>query len=107
MKRMLFAAAVMMAASAYAAEEPYGFKWSCKSTGKNSMQCTVENHADREAGVCVEVVKVCKDGDHVADMCSGTMRPGEVLQRVVKDFRPKVRLFESCQGTEYRDPIIK
>jgi hypothetical protein len=104
---MLFAVLIMAAATANAAEEPHGFKWSCKPTGKNSMQCTVENHASREAGVCVEVVKVCKDGDHVAELCSGPMRPGEVMQRVVKDFRPKVRLFESCQGTEYRDPIIR
>jgi hypothetical protein len=107
MRNTILAAVILLAASAQAAEEPHGFRWLCKPTGKNSMQCTVENHADRAASVCVEVVKVCKDGDHVAELCSGPMRPGEVRARVVRDFQPKVRLFESCQGTEYRDPIIR
>jgi hypothetical protein len=107
MKRAIFALAFLLVASAQAAEEPHGFRWSCKPTGKNSMQCTVQNNSDRDAGVCVEVVKVCKDGDHVAELCSGPMRPGETRARVVREFQPKVKLFESCQGTEYRDPIIR
>lgn len=107
MKRLLIPLVLLAGLNAHAAESPQGFKWACKDTGKNSMQCQVKNDADYEAGVCVEVVKVCKNGEHVAELCSGPMRPGEVRARVVTGFQPKVRLLESCQGTEYRDPIVR
>lgn len=55
----------------------------------------------------MDVVKVCKDGDHVASFCSGILRPGESDTRVVSDFRPKVRFFAGCMGTEFRNKVIQ
>lgn len=79
------------------------FSWRCVPTGKNSVQCQFKNTSTRPAGFCVEVAKVCKPGDHSAYVCTGQMSPGDVESRVVNNFDPKVKLFESCQGIEYRN----
>jgi hypothetical protein len=83
------------------------FGWQCKDTGRNSMQCTVRNNTSREAELCVDVVKVCRDGDHVAMLCSGPMRSGEATSVVVHDFQPKVKFFAGCMGVEYRNKTIR
>jgi hypothetical protein len=75
----------------------------CQDTGKNSKQCQVTNTGRVEMEVCMDVVKVCSDGDHVAPMCSGRIAPGQSEPVVVKNFTPKVRLLVSCQGTEFRN----
>jgi hypothetical protein len=67
------------------------------------MQCQFKNTGVVTAGICVEVVKVCKGGDHAAYVCTGKMNPGEVEARVVNNFDPKIKFFESCQGVEYRN----
>lgn len=83
-----------------------GFKWSCAGTGKNSMQCSIKNDSQVEASICMDVVKVCKDGDHYATLCSSRLRPGDVESKVLAKFEPKILLFEKCMGTEYRDKVI-
>ncbi len=77
--------------------------WSCHDTGKNSQQCQIKNTGSVDASVCMDVVKVCSDGDHVTRFCSEMLRPGEVDTKVVSGFEPKVRLLVRCMGTEYRN----
>jgi len=107
MKKVLAALAVFITVTAHAQEAEGGFRWACQSTGKNGMQCVIKNTNREPMELCVDVVKVCKNEDHHATMCSGTMQPGEVASKVVRDFRPKVRLFESCMGVEYRDKVVR
>lgn len=83
------------------------FRTECKNTGRNSMQCAVSNNTSREAEMCVDVVKVCKDGDHVATLCTGPMQSGDVTSKVVRDFEPKVKIFERCMGIEFRNRSIR
>lgn len=112
MNRFVLAVAVLVAGQAGAqtlgdemAREA-NFRWQCRDTGRNSKQCTVENRTWSTAELCVQVVKVCKDGDHVATLCSGVMRPGEMTNVVLREFEPKVKLFEKCMGTEFREKTI-
>ena len=83
-----------------------GFAWKCTPTGRNAMQCQIKNTGTVPAGMCVEVVKVCKSGDHAAYVCTDRMNPGEVEARVGDDFGPKVKFLESCYGVEYRKKHI-
>lgn len=113
MKSFILALAVILAAQASA--ETLGdelakqgkFSAQCKNTGRDSMQCQVHNDTGREAEYCVDVVKVCKDGDHVAQLCSGLMRSGEATSKVVRDFQPKVKFFAGCMGIEFRNRSIR
>lgn len=83
------------------------FEWNCKSTGKNSKQCSVKNTGTAPGEVCTTVVEVCKDGDHVAPLCSGWLNPGDVTSKVVPALNPKIRYFEKCMGTEFRDNVVR
>ena len=65
------------------------------------MQCQIKNTGTVPAGMCVEVVKVGKSGDHAAYVCTDRMNPGEVESRVVDNVDPKVKFLESCYGVEY------
>lgn len=94
-------AAMMACASAHAQQGSFEYK--CRDTGRNSQQCTVRNSGQAELELCVDVVKVCKGGDHVATLCTGMMKPGEVTSKVLPAFYPKVKLLESCMGTEFRN----
>jgi hypothetical protein len=85
------------------AEEGEAYVMRCTDTGKNSKQCQVKNTGTVEMEVCMDVVKVCSDGDHVAPFCSGRIAPGQLESIVVKNFAPKVRLMVGCQGTEFRN----
>jgi hypothetical protein len=83
------------------------FSVQCKGTGRNSLQCAIQNNTSRDAEYCADVVKVCKDGDHVAQLCSGVMRSGEATSKVVHDFQPKVKFFAGCMGIEFRNRSIR
>jgi hypothetical protein len=88
-----------------ARQEKFGVQ--CKGTGRNSMQCVVSNRTSRDAEFCTDVVKVCKDGDHVALLCSGPMHSGDITSKVVRDFQPKVKFLESCMGVEFRNRSVR
>ncbi len=113
MKSVILALAVLLAGEAGA--ETLGdqlarqdkFSVQCKETGRNSMQCMVSNNTGRDAEYCADVVKVCKDGDHVAPLCTGVMRSGEATSKVVRDFQPKVKFFAGCMGIEFRNRSIR
>jgi hypothetical protein len=114
MKSVILALAVLLAGHVGAqtlgdeiAHEHANFLWKCKGTGRDSMQCTIQNKSDMEEEICVDVVKVCKDGDHIARMCSGLMKSGEIRSKVVHDFRPKVKFFAGCMGVEYRNRFVQ
>lgn len=99
--------AVAMAVSFGAgAQEIDGFRWNCDPTGRNSMSCMVKNTGRAPAALCMKVVKVCKDGEKVADLCTGLMQPGELSTRVLAKFEPKVKIFEKCMGIEYREKEV-
>jgi hypothetical protein len=114
-KSLILAMAVLMAAHASAEtlgdqlerEANSKVQWRCRDTGRNSMQCAVKNDSGREVALCVDVVKVCKDGEHVAELCSGQMRNGEQVSKVVHDFYPKVKFFAGCMGIEYRNSSVR
>ena len=113
MKSLILALAVVLTAQANA--ETLGdelarqekFNVQCKNTGRDSMQCMVQNNTSRDAEYCADVVKVCKDGDHVAQLCSGLMRSGEATSKVVRDFQPKIKFFAGCMGIEFRNRSIR
>lgn len=113
MRGLVLALAVILAGQAGAetlgdqvAREHANFRWQCKGTSRDSMQCTVQNNSDMEEEMCVDVVKVCKDGDHTARLCTGLMRSGEIRSKVVHDFSPKVKFFAGCMGVEYRNRFV-
>jgi len=85
------------------AQRAQDYAMRCRDTGKNSKQCEVKNTGTNDMEVCMDIVKVCSDGDHVADFCSGQLSPGQIDSKVVKNFVPKVRLLVACQGTEFRN----
>lgn len=113
MKSFILALAVIVAAQASA--ETLGdelarqekFSVQCKNTGRDSMQCMVRNNTSREGEYCADVVKVCKDGDHVARICSGLMQSGEATSKVVYGFRPKIKFFAGCMGIEFRNRSVR
>ena len=113
MKSLILALAVVLTAQASA--ETLGdelarqekFNVQCKNTGRESMQCMVQNNTSRDAEYCADVVKVCKNGDHVAQLCSGPMHSGEVKSKVVRDFQPKIKFFAGCMGIEFRNRSIR
>jgi hypothetical protein len=105
MKWILVLVAALLMSAAQAGEGGGQFEWKCTDTSRNSMQCTFKNNAEVSDDLCMDVVKVCKDGDHVATICTGTLRPHETDTKVVKGFDPKIRLFEKCQGVEYRNKV--
>lgn len=100
---LILSTALVLLANTAHAQSPQNFSMGCKDTGKNSKQCIVKNTGTQPMEVCMDVVKVCSDGDHVADFCTGQLAPGQVDTRVVKNFVPKVRLLVACQGTEFRN----
>ena len=108
---LMMAALVIVRASAATLgdeiERQEKFRTQCKDTGRNSMQCVIKNDTSREAEICMDVVKVCKDGDHVASVCSGLLRPGDLTSKVVHDFFPKVKFFAGCMGSEFRNRTIR
>jgi hypothetical protein len=71
------------------------------------MQCQFRNTGDTEAEACSDVVKVCKDGHHVAPLCSGRLRPGESDLKVVASFDPKIHLLTKCVGIEYQNRVVQ
>lgn len=113
MKSFILAVAVLMAAQASAEtlgdqlEREQKFAVECKNTGRNSLQCIAHNNTSRDAEYCADVVKVCKDGDHVATLCTGVMRSGETTSKVVHDFQPKIKFFAGCMGIEFRNRSIR
>ena len=100
---LLLSISALIASGSAVAQPSPGFAISCSDTGKNSKQCQVKNTGLNDMAVCMDVVKVCSDGDHVADFCSGQIAPGNIETLVVKNFVPKVRLLVACQGTEFRN----
>lgn len=110
MKKVLAALAAFFAFGVHAQTEKQpveGFQWKCVPTGRDSMQCAIRNSTDRTAEICMDVVKVCKNEDHHATLCSGELQSGETASKVVYGFRPKVKFLESCMGVEYRDRIVR
>jgi hypothetical protein len=113
MKRLILAVSMLVAAQAGAQTlgdelaKQDKISVQCKDTGRNSMQCMVRNNTSRDADYCVDVVKVCKDGDHVATMCSGLMHSGDATSKVVRDFQPKVKFFAGCMGIEFRNRSVR
>lgn len=81
-------------------------EWSCKGTTKNSMQCVIKNTGDAAGEACFDVVQVCANGEHVANVCSGRVEPGSMENKVVPSFAPKVGFLENCMGTEFRNKRI-
>lgn len=108
MKKVLAALAVLVCVGAQAQTGARGtLQWKCEGTSRDSMQCVVKNTGKRPAGICVDVVKVCKEGNHYAQMCTGQLQPGETASKVVSGFDPKVKLLERCVGVEYGDSVIE
>ena len=103
MKNALIGLVLLACVGISQADDGQAFEMRCQDTGKNSKQCVVKNTGKVEMEVCMDVVKVCSDGDHVAQMCSGRIAQGGTESVVVKDFSPKVLLLVSCQGTEFRN----
>ena len=106
MKFLIFMLFVLGLTGAAAQENQESFQWKCQNTGRDSMQCMIKNSGTVEASVCMDVVKICQYGEHVATLCSDRMMPGEVNAKVLTNFQPKVKLLEKCMGTEFRSKII-
>lgn len=103
-KSVLAAILLIMGASAFASEEQSNsFRWQCRNTGKNGMQCYIKNTGYYNGSICMDVVKVCEYGEHVAKFCSGGLEPLEVATKVVAYFEPRVGENEPCMGIEYRN----
>ena len=98
MQKLIFAATLAALSHHAAATEV-----TCSPTTKNSMQCVFKNTGTVEALTCLEVVRVCRDGEHVGNVCGGWLAPGAVDSKVVTGFTPKVRFLTTCMGTEYRN----
>ena len=81
-------------------------EWSCKGTTKNSMQCEIKNTGAASGEACFDIVQVCDNGEHVANVCSGRVEPGSTENKVVTSFSPSVGIFESCMGTEFRNKRV-
>lgn len=81
-------------------------RWECQATGTSSMQCSIENNGNEAGKVCFDVVAVCSDGEHVARVCSSVIKPGELEQKVVRDFNPPITYNTQCQGFEYRNEDV-
>lgn len=108
MKKILAALAVLVCVGAQAQTGARGtLQWKCEGTSRDSMQCVIKNTGKRPAGICVDVIKVCKFGNHYAQMCTGQLEPGETASKVVSGFDPKVKLLERCVGVEYGDSVIE
>ena len=81
-------------------------EWNCKGTTKNSMQCEIKNNGTAAGEACFDIVQVCEKGEHIASVCSGTVQPGSIENKVVTSFKPPVGILESCMGTEFRNKRI-
>lgn len=107
---IILGAVTIFCVTAAHADDDGTFQWKCRDTGKNSKQCDVKNTGHAAAEICMDVVKVCNGrqagGEHSAQFCSGRLKPNEVDTKVVKDFYPKVGLFERCSGTEFRNKVV-
>ncbi len=97
---------ILGALPVHAQEERLMVQWRCADTGKDSMQCAIRNNKFEDSGLCMDVVKVCKDGDHVVTVCSALLKQGETDIKVVAGFQPKIRYFSHCMGTEYRNKRV-
>ncbi len=81
-------------------------EWECNGTTKNSMQCHFKNEGTVAGEACFDIVQVCSSGEHVANVCTGVINPGEMENKVVTHFAPGVGIFERCMGIEYRNKRI-
>lgn len=81
-------------------------EWECYGTGASSMQCAISNTGNQAGEVCFDIVAVCPDGEHIANVCSGKVEAGAMRQKVVNDFRPEIGMFTQCQGFEYRNEEV-
>jgi hypothetical protein len=108
MKNVLIAlASLALAVGAAHADPREAYAVRCQDTGKNSKQCEIKNTGTIDMEICMDVVKVCSDGEHTANFCSGRISPGQLETKVVTKFDPKVRLLVACQGTEFRNKIFQ
>ena len=81
-------------------------EWSCQWTTSNSMQCNFKNIGQANAEACFDLVHVCKKGDHVAKVCSGSIQAGGTESKVVPSFTPPIGTLETCMGTEFRNKQV-
>lgn len=81
-------------------------EWSCKGTTKNSMQCEIRNTGTAAGEACFDIVQVCKNGEHVASVCSGRIEPGLTETKVIAAFTPPIGWLETCMGTESRNKRV-
>lgn len=82
-------------------------EWSCQGTTKNSMQCEIKNTGEATAEACFDIVQVCKGAEHIAHVCSGTIPPGGMENKVVPSFTPPIGFLETCMGTEFRNKQVR
>ena len=82
-------------------------EWTCEGTTKNSMQCAIKNTGEAVAEACFDIVQICRNGEHVASVCSGAIQRGGMENKVVTAFLPPIGFLETCMGTEFRNKRIK
>jgi hypothetical protein len=78
---------------------------SCTTKG-GTGDCVVDNRGGQGADVDVNVVLVCRDGEHVAHI-SARVDPRNHTTKVIEEFEPSVGIFTKCVGIDYKDMLVR
>lgn len=77
----------------------------CETRG-DSGHCQLENKGGASGDVDVNVVLVCRDGEHLAHM-SARVDAHNHTTKIIEGFEPSVGLLSNCAGIDYRNFLIK
>lgn len=78
---------------------------SCSAKG-DAGTCKVENNGSSTGTLDVDVVMVCRDGEHIAHV-SAVVEPKNHATKIIDGFTPSVGLLSSCAGIDYRNMKVK
>ena len=77
----------------------------CEAKG-GSGSCVIENKGSKAGDVEVDVILVCRDGEHLAHLAA-KVEAGNHVTKIIDGFTPSVGILTSCAGIDYRNFRVK
>lgn len=99
---------IMLVVGAVAMQETRGkpeVSISCNAKG-NAGTCVVKNNGSADGNVEVDVVLVCRDGEHISHLTTLVTAKNHVT-KIIDGFSPEVGLFSNCAGIDYRNMTVR
>lgn len=76
------------------------------SAQRGSGQCVIDNKGGKGGDVMFDMVLVCHDGQHVAQVSAHVDARNHVT-KIVDSFSPEVGMFTKCAGIDYKNMTVR